>query len=312
MSFSMDIKDEIANFERTKTERIAELSAFVRNNGKFSKKKIELSTENIMVSKRILTLFKDLFQMQITVSSNKNLVFNRSKVFEMTVSDKVEYILESLSVWENGKYLHEPQEYIIQGDEEKMAYLAGVFLACGSITNPATSRYHLELLINHRYEAVFVQRMLNNYGLNCKVLKRESKYMLYVKEAEKISDFLKIIGASKAVIYYENQRVYRFQKNITNRLNNCEQANVDKIVQAATKQVNEIELIAEKIGLDILDDKTKETATFRLKYPETSLLDLSEIMSIETGKPISKSGLNHRFRKISEIAAKLGEVKDKK
>lgn len=312
MSFSMDVKDEIANIERTLTERIAELSAFVRNNGKVSKKKILLYTENIMVSKRVILNFKDIYQMPINVSSNKNLVFNRSKVFEMMVDEKAEYILESLSVWENSKHLSEPKEYIIPGDEEKRAYLAGVFLACGSISNPATSRYHLEFLIGHKNEAVFVQRLLNNYDLNCKVIKRENKYMLYVKEAEKISDFLKIIGASKAVIFYENERVYRFQKNITNRLNNCEQANVDKIIATGTRQVLEIELIEEKVGIDLLDEKTKETAIFRQKYPEASLAELSEIMTLETGKAISKSGLNHRFRKISEIASKLGEVNTKK
>lgn len=310
MSFSMEIKNELVDLERNKTERIAELSAFVRNNGKFNKRRIYLSTENMMVSKRIILLFRDIYQIKVNVISNKSIAFNRGVVFEMTIEEKISYVLESLSVWdEKSKFLPEAKEYIVPGDEEKRSYLAGVFLACGSISDPAGSNYHLELLIPNRHEAVFVQRLLNTYDLNCKIIKRDRKYMLYIKEAEKISDFLKIIGASKAVIYYENERVYRFQKNVTNRLNNMEQANVDKTFLAAAKQIFDIELIKETIGLEALDEKTKETAIFRLKYPESSLLELSEIMSLETKNPISKSGLNHRFRKIAEIADKLKELK---
>ena len=313
MSFSMDIKNEISSFEKSKTENIAELSAFVRNNAKIGKKKIVFTTENFWLTKRIILLFKDLYQVNVTTATNENLAFDRGKVFEMIVDEKVETILMDLSVFDlEGKRLNEPKEYIVPGDEEKRAYLAGVFLACGSISDPGSSRYHLEFLISNKYEAVFVQRLINAYDLNCKVLKREKKYMIYVKEAEKISDFLKLIGASKAVIYYENERVYRFQKNTTNRLNNCEQANVDKIIATATRQVEEIQAIKEEIGLNLLDTKTKEAAEFRLKYPESSLLELAEIMSIETKSPITKSGLNHRLRKISKIASNLKGVKAKK
>ena len=131
--------------------------------------------------------------------------------------------------------------------------------------------------------------------------------MVYIKEAEKIGDFLRIIQASQAVLYYEDIRIYRDHKNMTNRLNNMEQANMDKVVETATKQIEDIEYLKESIGLDLLDDKTKEAIEYRLKYPETSLLELSEIISYETGKPITKSGLNHRFRKIRELVNKMKE-----
>ena len=131
--------------------------------------------------------------------------------------------------------------------------------------------------------------------------------MVYIKEAEKIGDFLRIIQASQAVLYYEDIRIYRDHKNMTNRLNNMEQANMDKVVETATKQIEDIEYLKESIGLDLLDDKTKEAIEYRLKYPESSLLELSEIISYETGKPITKSGLNHRFRKIRELVNKMKE-----
>jgi len=129
--------------------------------------------------------------------------------------------------------------------------------------------------------------------------------MVYIKEAEKIGDFLRIINAYNAVLYYEDIRIYRDHKNMTNRLNNCEQANVDKIVMSASKQVNDIEKIKKECGLDVLDEKVRIVAEYRLKYKEASLLELSEIISIETGTPITKSGINHRMKKIEEIANRI-------
>ena len=176
----------------------------------------------------------------------------------------------------------------------------------GSINDPKTSRYHLEFLVNDEKYAFFISDLINKYNLNSKVLKRETKYMIYIKEAEKISDFLRLINAYNAVMYYEDIRIYRDHKNMTNRLNNCEQANVDKIIETASKQIKDIEII-NKVGLDLLDEKEQVVALYRLKYKDVSLLELSEIISIETGKKITKSGIYHRLKKISNLADKLKE-----
>ena len=132
--------------------------------------------------------------------------------------------------------------------------------------------------------------------------------MVYIKGAEKISDFLRLIGASKAVMYYEDIRIYRDHVNMTNRLNNCEQANVEKTINAANEQIKEIELLKEKDVYDLLDDKVKEVVVYRLKYPDVSLTELSEIISVETGNKITKSGLHHRMRKIKEMANKVRKM----
>ena len=146
---------------------------------------------------------------------------------------------------------------------------------------------------------------LNIFELNAKILIRNKKYMIYIKEAEKISDYLKILGANQAVLYYENARIYRDKKNQTNRLNNCEQANLDKVFKTSLEQLEQIKIIEEKKGLELLDDKTKQALEYRRKYPESSLKELSEIISVETGKTITKSGLNHRFRKIKDLSEKI-------
>ena len=143
------------------------------------------------------------------------------------------------------------------------------------------------------------------FELNSKIITRDKGYMVYIKEAEKIGDFLRIINANNAVLYYEDIRIYRDHKNMTNRLNNMEQANMDKIIATANKQIEQINYLKDNDCMDLLDDKTRELTEYRLKYPEASLTELAEIISLETRKNITKSGLNHRFRKINELVEKM-------
>ena len=222
------------------------------------------------------------------------------------INEKVDFLLKDLSILsEDGEYLKEPKAYLVDSEEEKRAYLRGAFLAKGSTNDPKTSRYHLEFIVDEKEEAFFLQKILNEFSLNSKVLTREKGYMVYIKEAEKIGDFLRLIQASNAVLYYEYIIIYRDNKNMTNRLNNCEQANIDKIIETATRQIEDIEYLKENLAIELLDDKTKEVISYREKYPEASLLELSEIITYETGKPITKSGLNHRFRKIKELVNRM-------
>ncbi len=306
MSFTTTIKEEISRIDNTKSESIAELSGFMRNNGNYSDTTIDLVSENATVVKRIYKLCKDLYDITCEIETRKGNNFSKNNLYLIMINDKVDFILKDLSVIdENGEYLPKPASYIADSEAEIRAYLRGSFLTKGSINDPKTSRYHLEFLIDEREEAEFIQKLLNNFSLNSKILSREKGYMVYIKEAEKIGDFLRIISAFNAVLYYEDIRIYRDHKNMTNRLNNCEQANIDKIVETATKQLEDIRYLKENLGIELLDDKTKEIIEYREKYPEASLLELSEIISYETGKPITKSGLNHRFRKIRELAEKI-------
>ena len=190
-------------------------------------------------------------------------------------------------------------------EDLKRDYLRGCFLASGSVNDPKTSRYHLEFLVDKFVDAKFISYLLGLFYINSKIIERDKGYMVYVKEAEKIGDFLRLISANKSVMYYEDIRIYRDHKNMTNRLNNCEQANVDKIIDASSKQIEDINIIVDKLGIDLVDDKLKNVIIYSMKYPEVSLSELSEIMSYETSKSITKSGLSHRFRKIHEIANRL-------
>ena len=306
ISFTINVKNEIASFDSVKNENMAMLSAIIRNSGKIDKG-ITITTENSKVARRIYSLISDIYNVPVTIV-DKNNSFNRNRLYIITVLDNIDFILKDLGIVdENNMFLKTIPDYLIDSDEEKRAYLKGIFLSCGSVNDPKTSRYHLEFFINSLEEANFVNDLLNEYYLNSKVIPKDKKYMVYIKEAEKIGDFLRIIGANDAVMYYEDIRIYRDHKNMTNRLNNMEQANIEKIINTCNMQIKDIELIYERLGKEFLDEKTLEAATYRMKYPECSLQELSEIMTLEIGKPITKSGLNHRMRKIRELASKLKE-----
>ena len=152
-----------------------------------------------------------------------------------------------------------------------------------------------------------MNNLLNEYNLNSKVHRRKKCYMVYIKESEKISELLTIIKAYEEVLYYEDIRTYREKVNMTNRINNCEQANIEKSMKSAQSQVDDINYLKEIDAYDLLDDKVKEVANYRLKYPESSLIELSEIISIETGNKVTKSCINHRLRKIRELVRKAKE-----
>ncbi len=306
MSYTTKIKNEITLRDYPTTEAMALVSGFIRNNGYIEDKKVIITTENVTTRDFLKNFFQNKYDINLDIKTTDSNNFSKNILYVMSFYDKDFMILNSLGVMRDGSYQNTPSEYIVDGNAEIRGYLRGVFLASGSINDPKTS-YHMEMLVDRPDEAVFVQKLLNIFDMNAKILNRGKGYMVYLKEAEKISDFLKILGANKAVMYFEDVRIYHDQKNRTNRLNNCEQANVDKVISAAMQQLSYIKIIRNNMGVDLLDDKTKEALIYREKYPEASLLELSEIISLETGNKITKSGLNHRFRKIKELAEKFNK-----
>ena len=259
MSFTSIVKNEVSKLEIEEIEKISELSALLKNTSVITNT-IKITTENASVARRIFTLLKNLFNINSKITVRRGYNFNKNYIYILEITKNIEKIKQELSL---NKEI--PERYIYDEDELKRTYLRGVFLGSGSINDPKKSRYHLEILVETEEYANFISSLLNDFRLNSKVLKRENKYMIYVKEAEKISDFLRIIKAINAVFYYEDIRIYRDHKNMTNRLNNCEQANVDKIIETANNQLKDIEIIENYDALDLLDEKTKETINYSKK-----------------------------------------------
>lgn len=307
MTFSYKIKEEITKLECSRAEYISELSGIFRTTADIKLYCIRIQTENVNVANRIFRLIKDLYDVTANITIKKNYNFKKNEIYIIEIRRDVLKIIKDLGLLnDQGLDLAPvPKEFIVSDDELKQAFIRGCFMISGSVNDPKTSRYHLEFLIQKIELANFLCNILNSYDLNAKVLRRKKGHMVYIKESEKISDLLKMIKAYNGVMYYEDIRIYREKINMTNRLNNCEQANIEKSMKSALKQIEDINYIKEKDSYDLLDDKIKEVADYRIKYPESSLIELSEIISIETNSKMTKSCLNHRLRKIKDLAERL-------
>ena len=298
MTFTANVKNELCTLETRPIEILSELSAIIRNRYK-DQTIIKIITENILVAERIYRLINLEYNISPQIIVRKGYNYNKNYLYILEIKE-VDMICRDLKIEEV------PKEYLVADGKQIKAYLRGLFLIKGSVNDPRKARYHLELSVDKEDYARFVLKILSQYNINAKVIARDNNYMIYLKEAEKISEFLKLIGASKAVLYFEDIRIYRDHANMVNRLNNCEQANVDKIINTSYEQIKAIEKIEKNVGLDILNEGEKVVALYRKKYSEVSLVELSEIITLETGHKITKSGVYHRLNKIKEIADKIG------
>ena len=306
MSFTSIVKNEISKLECEKSEYISELCGFLINSAEINKEHIKISTENASIARRYFSLIKNLYNITPKITVRKQYNFNRSQAYILEYNNVTE-LLEDLSLLKNNELNLCPDKYIISGDEEIKSYLRGCFISSGSVNDPKTARYHLEFLLKSEEQSILINDLLNKLDLKSKILHRTKGYMVYIKEAERISDFLRMMKSYSAVLYFEDIRIYRDHVNMTNRLNNCEQANVEKTINTANKQLEYIKILEENDAIMLLDEKDKEILEYRKKYPESSLQELSEIISLETSHKMTKSGLNHRFRKIKDLALKLSK-----
>ncbi|SFG51959.1 DNA-binding protein WhiA [Sporolactobacillus nakayamae] len=306
MSFAAETKKELTMLEVDDCCARAELAALTRMNGFISirNKRIELdiATENAAISRRIFRLIKQVYHYQIEILVRRKMRLKKNNVYIVRLKDTARPFLEDLKIIDdNGQFTREIATSLIEKDCCKRSYLRGSFLAGGSLNHPESS-YHLEIFSNYEEHTYSLAKLMNTFNLNVKILPRKNGYIIYMKEGEKITDFLSIIGANKALFYFEDIRIVKDMRNSVNRLVNCETANLNKTVSAAMRQMENIRLIEKTIGLEELPNKLREIAEIRLKNPDITLKELGELVN---GEPISKSGINHRFRKIDAIANQI-------
>ncbi|MEH7342706.1 DNA-binding protein WhiA [Bacillus sp. JJ1532] len=307
MSFASETKKELTNLEVKDCCGKAELSALIRMNGSlsFSNRKliVDIQTENAAIARRIYILIKKNFHVQVELLVRKKMRLKKNNVYIVRLSEQASEILDELKILSEGfVFTNNISEELIKRKCCKRSYLRGAFLAGGSVNNPETSSYHLEIFSLYKEHNDSLCELMNTFGLNSKTLERKKGFITYLKEAEKITDFLGVIGAHNALLRFEDIRIVRDMRNSVNRLVNCETANLNKTIGAALRQVENIRFIDETIGLHILPDKLREIAELRVAYQDVTLKELGEMVS---GGTISKSGINHRLRKIDEIADKL-------
>lgn len=315
MSFSSTAKNELA---RIKTEgrccNRAELSGIIRVSGalEFGGKNmmnLRVVTENPAVARLIFVFLKKLYQLNTELIMKENKVLNKHHSYEMFI-ENANALLTDLSIlkMEGDAYLLNddlPLD-ILKKNCCKKAYLRGIFLGGGSLSAPEKS-YHLELITHNEFYAEQLVMFINDlYDLGAKVTARKKNYIVYIKESEKIVDFLNVIGAHQTLLEYENIRILKQMRNNVNRVVNCETANLTKTADAAFEHIHAIESIIEIVGLDYLDDRLREIAEVRLENPEATLKELGEMLT----PTIGKSGVNHRLKKIIEISDQIKKRKE--
>ncbi|MBA4537574.1 DNA-binding protein WhiA [Bacillus aquiflavi] len=307
MSFASETKKELTNLEIKDCCGKAELSALIRMNGSlsFSNQKlvVDIQTENAAIARRIYTLLKKFYPIQVKLLVRKKMRLKKNNVYIVRLTEQAKTVLTDLKIIkEDFIFIQGISNELIKKKCCMRSYLRGAFLAGGSVNNPETSSYHLEIFSLYKEHNESLSNLMNKFNLNSKTLERKKGFITYLKEAEKISEFLNIIGAHNALLHFEDVRIVRDMRNSVNRLVNCETANLNKTISAALRQVENIKYIEQTVGLHVLPEKLREIAELRVAYQDVTLNELGEMVS---GGKISKSGINHRLRKIDEIADKL-------
>lgn len=313
MSFSIDTKNEIAHLsQEKKCCMIAEIAGFIRMCGSIrlaggGKIKIVISTDNLAVARHYKILIKEYFGVDAKSDEEHGMTRKKGDPYLLTIGaeEMSEQILRETGIL----MIREGMNYISDGIYEgliktkccRKAYLRGVFLGAGTISDPKKG-YHMEIVCSSQVLANDVKKLINSFvGLHAKQVQRKKSYIVYVKESEQIVDILNILKAHGQLLKFEDVRIMKEMRNKANRINNCDSANLDKTLNASQKQVEAIQKIEMKKGLASLPEKLYEVAILRLENPDASLQEMADMME----PPLKKSGMNHRLKKIEEIANKL-------
>lgn len=294
MSFAGNVKDELTKHYSTARHcQLAELAAmydFSRGEGSAL-----IETESLRVAKKCFTLLKKTYNMYCGVSSDEVESYKDGNIYRFTADEaECDKIVSALT-----------SPAITQKSCCRRAYLRGAFLCAGSVSDPAKS-YHLEYVCQSEKKACEIRDMLGSFSIESKIIQRKRNFVVYIKEGSGIVEVLNVIEAHVALMEFENSRILKEMRNSVNRRVNCETANISKTVSAAVRQIEDIEFVMRMPEYKSLPEQLREIAELRLSYPNVSLKELGELCKPEVGK----SGVNHRLRRLSEIAEKYREKEE--
>ena len=301
MSFFFFFKNELARvISNDDYCNMTELAAIVRLAGSiqiagYRKLNLKITTELNSVARKVFKLLKQNFGINTTISVNKNQMLKRNNSYVLIVTSEMgsENLLRELGILEPGDgfyTVNKVPENLLQNEECIRSF----------ISDPGKN-YHMEFVTNNEDFAKSLKDLINKLGFNCKVVSRKNNFVVYLKESEQISDLLSIIGAHNALLSLQNTKIVKAMRNNVNRIVNCETANLSKTVNASVRQIENIKLIQDTIGISSLPENLQEIARIRLECEDMTLKELGEMLE----HPIGKSGVNHRLRKIEEIANDL-------
>lgn len=310
MSFSTQTKDELARIISEKPCcQLAELAALIRMDGTITINPeqgvgLYIRTENAAVARKTFKLAKEIFNFNIEIRVEKRTRLKKNNIYIISFAHRSQMnsYLKTLGVLNDDATIsYSIKKSLVKTSCCRRAYLRGAFLGAGSVNKPE-GNYHLEIITGSLEYAHSLAVLMNRFPeIQAKVGSRKKLHFIYLKESEQIVAFLNIIGAHQALLNFENIRIVKGMRNQVNRLVNCETANLNKTVNASLKQVENIKLINDTLGLDKLPLRLQAIARLRMENPDVSLKELGELMD----PPIGKSGVNHRMRKIEEISEDL-------
>lgn len=301
MSFSSEVKEELVRqVAGARHCQIAELTALMLMSGAGSGPNIYLKTENFRVAKKFTTLVYRIFGVVCQVRIKSYRKHKAATAYEAVIPKgaATTQILQACKLTEGDELNH----LIVQKDCCKRAFLRGAFLTSGSVNNPEKS-YHFEIACENEHLAKDIRELLAFFELDGKIVQRKKYHVVYLKEGSMIVDALNVMEAHRALMNMENVRILKDVRNQTNRKVNCDIANINKTLTAAQRQLEDIRFIEQKKGFGSLNEGLRQVAELRLQEPEVSLKELGEMLEPK----VSKSGVNHRLRKLSEIAEALRE-----
>ncbi len=314
MSFSQEIKEELSRqIPSARHCNIAEIAGIVGLIGRIvisaqDRYSVKIQTENLYVARKYFTLLKKTFNIvpEVTIRKNSNLKDSRLYIVTVNRHDDAVRVLQTVKLLnasnEIGENLSITDNVVIMKTCCKRAFIRGAYLAAGSVSDP-NKAYHFEIVCNDYNKAIQLQNIINSFEIESKIVERKNHFVVYIKEGSAIADVFNVMEAHVALMNFENIRILKDMRNSVNRKVNCETANLNKTVSAAVKQIESIELIKRIKGLDYLPEQLKEIAILRVDNPDTSLKELGEMLEPKVGK----SGVNHRLRKICEIADSIDE-----
>ena len=316
MSFSGMVKKELSeHIDKARHCRLAELSAVIGTCGYLKREPdgsdvLMIRTENEAILRKCFTLLKKTFNIEAVISDEKPSSSRRGKVYLAGVpgAEASAGILEAVKVLPDGpsgQLRTARNSLITQRDCCRRAFIRGAFLVSGSISDPEKG-YHFEIVFPDEKRAEHVQELVRSFGIDARIVARKKSYVLYVKEGSQIVDLLGLMGADTALFDLENIRILKEMRNSVNRKVNCEAANINKTVSAAVKQIDDIRLIENLKGLDSLSEGLSQVARLRLQYPDATLKELGFMLDPQVGK----SGVNHRLRRLGELADELREKEE--
>lgn len=309
MSFASDTKSELLSIKADKCCLLAELSALLRLSGDIHISSdglsIEFQTTNLQIARRVIKNVKEAYRIDVDIISKKQMKLKKNDIYIVIIRNNVNSIINELGIMSNAEsLLGEP---LLVKECCKKSFLRGAFLASGSINSPTSSSYHMEISTNDEIIAASISELLNYFHLKSKFIRRKKGFIAYIKESEKIADFLRLVGAVNALFLFEDERIKRDFVNSITRVMNMEIANQNKTLDASAKQLRSISVLENMLDLEKLPKSMKEAIELRKEFPESSLNELSDISEQMFKKRISKSALNHRYRNINELAEQILE-----